>query len=97
MIPLRGLGPNLLNKLLFYKVRKIFIFISYLFFFEKLIFKAERCLGCGVCVYKCPKEAIVMKRRDEDANIPKNLMELGMRFAKEKGIDMETIDKMFDA
>jgi ferredoxin len=46
---------------------------------KKLMFNPERCLGCGVCVYKCPTGAIVMKKRDKEVNIPKNMMELGMR------------------
>ena len=64
---------------------------------KKLIFNAERCLGCGVCVYKCPTDAIVMKKREEDANVPQNMMEFGMRFLKERGLDMETVTKMFDS
>ncbi len=55
---------------------------------EKLIsFTPKRCLGCGVCVHKCPTSAIVMIRRDKDLepHYPKNLMEMGMNFRKERG------------
>ena len=57
---------------------------------KKLIFTPERCLGCGVCAHKCPKEAISMKKRDKEVDVPKDLMDLGMRLIKERGIDTST-------
>ena len=57
---------------------------------KKLIFTPERCLGCGVCAHLCPKEAITMKKRDEEVDTPKNIMDLGMRLIKERGIDITT-------
>jgi len=63
---------------------------------KKLIFKEERCMGCGQCVYKCPSEAIVMKQRDEPADVAKTPMDFVVRLLKERGIDLETAAKMID-
>ena len=63
---------------------------------EKLIsFTPERCLGCGVCVHKCPTSAIVMIRRDKDLapHYPKDLMDMGMSFRKERGKGVPNMGK----
>ena len=30
------------------------------------------CLGCGVCVHKCPTQSILLERREETTEPPKN-------------------------
>ncbi len=35
----------------------------------------DRCIGCGVCVYKCPSKSLVLKRREVLEPPPKDLIE----------------------
>ena len=63
---------------------------------KKIIFKENRCMGCGVCVYKCPTGAIVMKQLGEPADVSKTQMDFVLKFLKERGLDLETVNKMID-
>jgi len=46
------------------------------------IINEKRCIGCGVCVSGCPADAVSMKRRREEAILPKNINELMMKIAE---------------
>jgi ferredoxin len=39
----------------------------------------EDCIGCGVCVYKCPSNSLVLKRKEVLEHPPKNPIELLQR------------------
>jgi ferredoxin len=45
-----------------------------------------RCIGCGLCVWKCKEAAITMKRRPADQVVlpKKDYMELGLELMKER-------------
>ena len=43
---------------------------------DDLSFNLQNCIGCGLCVSKCPDEAIEMTFRQELPNIPKNNTQL---------------------
>jgi len=45
-----------------------------------------RCIGCGLCVSSCPEEAISLCQKDEDRSLPKNMVEMGLRILKERGL-----------
>jgi NAD-dependent dihydropyrimidine dehydrogenase PreA subunit/DNA-binding transcriptional ArsR family regulator len=47
--------------------------------------KLDCCIGCGVCVPTCPTEAITLQKRDSAAEPPRNIFDLFMRRAQEKG------------
>jgi ferredoxin len=36
----------------------------------------DLCIGCGVCVHKCPSESITLKRRETITRSPKTGMDL---------------------
>jgi ferredoxin len=36
----------------------------------------DLCIGCGVCVHKCPTNSIVLERREETTKRPKDVHEL---------------------
>ncbi|MHA1267475.1 MAG: 4Fe-4S binding protein [Candidatus Helarchaeota archaeon] len=42
----------------------------------------DRCMGCGICVVNCPADVLTLKRLEREV-IYKNLLELGMKVAKE--------------
>jgi formate hydrogenlyase subunit 6/NADH:ubiquinone oxidoreductase subunit I len=33
----------------------------------------EQCIGCGVCVYKCPTKSLILERRGEIYHPPKDV------------------------
>jgi len=43
---------------------------------------SQRCMGCGVCVVNCPSDVLELKREEREV-IYKNLIELGLKVAKE--------------
>ena len=43
-----------------------------------------RCIGCGVCVSKCPSEAISLRDKEEKIVPPENGADLIMKMAKKK-------------
>ena len=57
---------------------------------KKVSFTPERCIGCGVCVHKCPQKAIFLVYREgEQQDFPVNLKEWADRLLKERGHDPE--------
>jgi translation initiation factor RLI1 len=60
---------------------------------KRVIFTPERCIGCGVCVHKCPADAIWLKKRDIEHTYPVDGMEIGKIMTKELGGDFEEIRK----
>lgn len=42
----------------------------------------RRCIGCGVCVSGCPTDAVTMRRREEEAVLPRDINELMMKIAE---------------
>ncbi|MHA1271090.1 MAG: ATP-binding protein [Candidatus Helarchaeota archaeon] len=48
----------------------------------------NKCMGCGVCVVNCPLEIIQLKRVERE-HIYKNLIELGLKVAKESNRELK--------
>jgi NAD-dependent dihydropyrimidine dehydrogenase PreA subunit len=46
------------------------------------IISAEKCMGCGICVVNCPVDVLELKREEREV-IYSNLIELGLKVAKE--------------
>jgi len=44
----------------------------------------ERCIGCGVCAYKCPTKSLVLQRREIVYDPPNSMAEYGMRFVMDR-------------
>jgi len=44
----------------------------------------ERCIGCGVCVYKCPGGALMLEEREEIEEPPKDAREYGMLYTEDR-------------
>jgi ferredoxin len=49
------------------------------------ILRAEECIGCGVCVYKCPTQSLGLIQRPEEQDFPKNFREQVYRMGQERG------------
>jgi ferredoxin len=43
----------------------------------------DQCIGCGVCVYKCPSRSLVLERREALEDPPQHPRELGQRVMME--------------
>jgi formate hydrogenlyase subunit 6/NADH:ubiquinone oxidoreductase subunit I len=44
----------------------------------------SKCLGCGVCVHKCPTGSLTLERKEEIQEPPRNVREYGMRFMADR-------------
>jgi len=63
---------------------------------KKVLFTPERCIGCGVCINKCPQDASCLEYRGENQDYPKNPRETAERFLKERGKEpMEVFKKNY--
>lgn len=58
-----------------------------------VLINAVRCVGCGVCVLKCPNEALGMVLRPEEDLVlpPETLKEWGAKRAAQRGINLSTV------
>ena len=45
----------------------------------------QRCIGCGVCVHKCPTNSLKLVHRGDEQDVPKNSIELHELRARERG------------
>ena len=45
---------------------------------------ADLCLGCGVCVHKCPTDSLTLERKEEIVDPPKNIREYSAWFMEDK-------------
>jgi formate hydrogenlyase subunit 6/NADH:ubiquinone oxidoreductase subunit I len=52
-----------------------------------------KCIGCGVCVYKCPSESLILERREEVYHPPKDVREWMERWLKDKKAAAQSKDK----
>jgi ferredoxin len=55
----------------------------------------DLCLGCGVCVHKCPTGSLTLERKDEILDPPKNIREYTTRFMEDKkaGVKLLRLDR----
>jgi ferredoxin len=44
----------------------------------------DKCIGCGVCVYKCPTQALILVRREETHDPPRDVREWMTRWYEDK-------------
>jgi Na+-translocating ferredoxin:NAD+ oxidoreductase subunit B len=59
---------------------------------KSVAYDSDTCIGCGVCVHKCPTQSLSLVRRSEqEEDIPETFSELGRRFLMERGRDMSKI------
>ena len=45
----------------------------------------NRCIGCGVCAYKCPTQSLTLIHREGEQDFPVDFRDQGFRMAKERG------------
>jgi formate hydrogenlyase subunit 6/NADH:ubiquinone oxidoreductase subunit I len=53
----------------------------------------ELCIGCGVCVHKCPTDSLTLERKEEIVDPPENVREYGMRFMADKKAGVRLVRK----
>jgi len=61
---------------------------------EAAVLDPDKCIGCGVCVYKCPTESLILERRKEVYEPPKDAgewMERWMKNTKEAKGDKQAL------
>ena len=52
---------------------------------NQVSFTPEKCIGCGVCVYKCPKEALYLVHREGEQDYSATPQETASRMLSERG------------
>jgi len=45
---------------------------------------SEACIGCGVCVHKCPTDSLRLVPRDKVSDPPEDIRDYGMRFMADR-------------
>ena len=58
---------------------------------QKVVYDPDICIGCGVCVHKCPTGSIRLVKSDVEENIPESFSEAGARMLRERGRDLSKI------
>jgi formate hydrogenlyase subunit 6/NADH:ubiquinone oxidoreductase subunit I len=51
------------------------------------------CLGCGVCVHKCPTDSLTLELKEEKVDPPKDVREYAMRFMADKKAGIRLVRK----
>jgi len=58
----------------------------------ELHYDADRCIGCGVCVHKCPTQSLWLVRRSgAEEDIPERPFDAGSRMLQERGRDFSKV------
>jgi len=52
---------------------------------KQVSFTPEKCIGCGVCVHKCPKDALYLIHREGEQDYPEDPRETATRMLSERG------------
>jgi NAD-dependent dihydropyrimidine dehydrogenase PreA subunit len=45
----------------------------------------DRCIGCGVCAFKCPTQSLGLVHREKEQDFPRNFREQAYRMGIERG------------
>ena len=53
-------------------------------FNKAAVVSKEACIGCGVCVHKCPTDSLTLVQKDEVSDSPKNVRDYGMRYMADR-------------
>jgi len=56
-----------------------------------IVYDQKKCIGCGVCAYKCPTQSLNLIRKEHEEDIPENMSDAGNRMLKEMGLDLKTL------
>ncbi|GAI36542.1 unnamed protein product, partial [marine sediment metagenome] len=48
------------------------------------VLNADLCIGCGVCVYKCPTQSLVLEGREVIVDPPKDVRDYMKRFMEDR-------------
>jgi formate hydrogenlyase subunit 6/NADH:ubiquinone oxidoreductase subunit I len=64
-------------------------------FYKAPVPETGLCLGCGVCVHKCPTGSLTLERKTEIVDPPINIREYSTRFMEDKkaGVKLLRLDR----
>ncbi|MGD9304406.1 MAG: 4Fe-4S binding protein [Desulfobacterales bacterium] len=54
---------------------------------------ADLCLGCGVCVHKCPTDSLTLERKAKIVDPPQNAREYMLKFMGDKKAGLKLLRK----
>ena len=60
-------------------------------YFQEVVYHEDTCIGCGVCVHKCPTQSTKLVKRQTPADIPDTFLEAGQRMLMERGRDLSRL------
>jgi formate hydrogenlyase subunit 6/NADH:ubiquinone oxidoreductase subunit I len=58
------------------------------------VLDADLCLGCGVCVHKCPTDSLSLERKQESVDLPQDIRDYSRRFMEDKKAGVKLLRKM---